>query len=319
MKTGVVIEQDLLKPIVSLSPIINRLLYQKTTIMIAADPGLGKSTVAIQLAASLTSATPAFGKLGIIAPHQVYYLSFETTYEDFLEQLAAMGDHVPLDASRIAWDDEAIGFDALKGEAISGLITKIQGWRIPTVIIIDPIYMAVSGGLSKDEPASAFVRFLNILKRQFGCAILLLHHTHRNKQTPDGKKESNPYYGSRWLEAHVDTLYIMEGLPKHTGVVLRCEKDRRKICLPRLTLDYHKSWMGCTLRESDEDDDTLAKLVAILEAGRAKGLCIPQRELAERLDTSPRHLRRLKGRPEILALVEILETPGKETLWATRG
>ena len=109
--------------------------------------------------------------------------------------------------------------------------------------MIDPLYQAVFGELSKEMPSKAIIRFVDMVREAFKpCAVILVHHT-KKAVYAEGKRvqEADPYYGSQWLKAYVDTSYhLAPGTGKYAGaqVELACKKSRGEDVVKQLFLHY---------------------------------------------------------------------------------
>lgn len=317
LKTGQYLKELLAQPFVPPAPLVDQFIYQGTTMMIAADPGTGKSTIALQIAASLSSGTKLFGKLDVVRPVPVYYLAMETLWEEFQQAREAMQEVCPIQEDNLWWDDEQVGLNILNPDHAARFFTRLKRWQAPKLIILDPLYMIVGGGLSKDEPASACVRFLRVLKQTFDCSLLILHHTHREKHDVEGKvvEERNPFYGSRWLEAFVHSAYHLKLRDEaHTGVILRNRKDRRKSCLPLLTLHYHPETMSCTLEEG-QGETLLDRMMILLDQYRTDGRLTDAYQVQTVLKCSRQSVYNLLQYPEVKRRLELVKQAGQKTVW----
>src|SRR3990167_6813869 len=93
--------------------LIEGFLYERSILMISADPGAGKSTLTAQAIAQMSCGLPVFGCLFVPRPIQCYYISFERGREEILERLKVMQDIIPMDFSNIYINDSFIGYNVL--------------------------------------------------------------------------------------------------------------------------------------------------------------------------------------------------------------
>lgn len=220
--------------------LIDDLMYTRTATMIAADPAAGKSTIATQLVLQLSSAEPVFGFFNVPQPRNVYYLQLEGSFDETLERIGYMQDAVNIDYDRLCWDTPTV-LNCMDPMSVLETVQRIGSWdRVPDVVVVDPIYMAVAGDLKGGDVSSALVQFSERLKRTFGCSVILIHHTHRERYGSDGNRinENDPYYGSQWLKAHIDVGYHLKALEGHTGVELVCKKSRGGEVQKHIVLNY---------------------------------------------------------------------------------
>lgn len=224
--------------------LIEGLLYKKSVIMVSADPGCGKSTIVACMIAQLSSGVPVFGSLTVPKPALCYYLPFERGAEEIMERLKHIDRVIPLKDDNIIINDSFIGYNVTETHHADEIIFNIKKHcspRYPDLIILDPIYAAVSGGLSKDDNATKFTAFSARLQAEFDCSIWMNHHTTKDSYSSrDGLKieKEDPFYGSQWLKAHCTAAYYMRKDPVIGGVVLLNKKDSHGNLLQRIELEY---------------------------------------------------------------------------------
>ena len=316
-RSGPALEADVRSLAFHPQPLIHEFLYKQLVMMLAADPGAGKSVVATQIALSVASGIPLFGVLPVEQPSKVYYLQLEGHYAEFIERIRYMQrDLQTINYGNLAWDTSAY-LNVLKDTHADALLQRIQAWAIPDLIVLDPIYMAVSGGLSKDEPASAFARFSNRLRQTFGCAVLLVHHTHR-AQYLNGQEvqEDDPFYGSQWLKAHVDIAYHLKVQnAEHSRVNLVCTKARGKNVHKVLALHYHPETFTCSLDYEAKSGDAMTRLISFASRCKSEGKVTDFYETASKIQVSHAHLRRLQGDTSFPLYFNVVKAGGKKHLW----
>ena len=320
LRFGAALLDDLDNLTISSTPLVEDFLYTPKVTMLAADPGLGKSLISTQLALSCSSATPLFGLLAIPKPVRTYYLQLEGDYEEFIERMRHMRQVIPIDTQNLCWDTTPV-LNILKPDHTEAVIKRIKSWGSPELIIIDPIYRTVLGGLSKDEPASAFVQFSSQLKDKFHCAQLLIHHTHRPSKDRDGGliDEDDPYYGAIWLKAHVDVSYLLKSTSEdHSTSILLNKKSRGANVLKSFALTYHPESMTCSLNLTTSEGDALSRVLTFLNFCKQAGKDTDFYEVAKVCSMSHAHLRRQLELPEILAKVDFVKRRPQKTLWKLR-
>ena len=223
-------------------PIIAGMVYEKSFMMIAADPGLGKSIVALQAAAELSCALPVFGCLDVPEPRITYHIQLERDASEIFERLAMMEKVIPINYDKLFIDDQLKGINVLKDEHVSMVLSRIKKYcPRPDMIQIDPAYGAVAGGLRDDIPASMFTRFSTILQHELGCSNWINHHTVKDSYssfTGDKIKKNDPFYGSQWLKAHVTASFYMSARGNGEGVLLEKKKDSHSNLLDEIVLTF---------------------------------------------------------------------------------
>jgi RecA-family ATPase len=240
----------------SISPLISGLVYEKSIMMLVAEAGLGKSVISLNLALQMSCGMFGFGHLVTHKPLLVYYIMFERYAYEIIERIKCMEQNIAWNEKNLVIDDKMKGINVLKDSDIDIVCNRVESYsyKSPDVIMLDPIYACVAGGLSKDEPASQFCRFCNILQARFGSALWLNHHSSRQTYAQDGSKveKDKNYYGSTWLSALVTGMYEMTQR-KDIGCLLTCKKDSHGNLLKEIPLSFdHETY--CSFLDEDSTD-----------------------------------------------------------------
>ena len=167
-----------------------------SVLLMAGDPGIGKSTLLIQVAAALA-------KLG----HRSVYISGE-------EAVA----QVRLRAERLALGAAAVELAA--ETAVEDIVATLSEGRTPRLVVIDSIQTmwtdlvdSAPGTVSQVRGAAqALIRFA----KRSGAAVILVGHV-----TKDGQ-----IAGPRVVEHMVDAVLSFEGEGSHQFRILRAVKNR---------------------------------------------------------------------------------------------
>lgn len=224
--------------------LIEGFLYEQSVLMVSADPGCGKSTVVACAIAQMSAGLPVFNQLHVPKPVFSYYIPFERGAQEIEERFKQMRHTIPMDFNNIAVNENFVGYNVVNDNHADEMIFNIRkdcehhGGR-PDLIIMDPIYAAVSGGLSTDEKASQFVRFSARLVKEFHCSIWMNHHTVKTSYDGEGRavQKDDPFYGSQWLKAHCTAAYYMKRDEKD-GVVMFKKKDSHGNLISKIPLAY---------------------------------------------------------------------------------
>ena len=222
------------------TPLIEGFLYERSVLMVSADPGVGKSTITAQAIAQMSCGLPVFGCLYVPKPIRCMYIPFERGREEILERLKIMQELIPMDYENIYINDSFIGYDVLTTHHADTIIDACKCVN-PDVVILDPIYACVAGGLSTDEKASQFTRFSARLQAEVKCANWLNHHTTKQSYNNAGEpiEKEDPFYGSQWLKAHCTAGYYLKK-NIDSGTTLLNKKDTMGNLLKKIKLDYNQ-------------------------------------------------------------------------------
>lgn len=280
------------------TPIVEGFLYEKSIHMIYADPGVGKSTIAIQIAAALTSGSKLFGQLAVPKQRNVYYIQMESSYEETIERMRLIKTAVPIDYSYLWIDDALKGVNVVKEDHANMVIERVRdNCLFPDLVIIDPIYAMVSGGLSKDDVASAFCRFSSLLQKELDCAVLHLHHTSKDVYASDGKKinRDNSFYGSQWLAAHPHNMFhLTKPDPKrHDRVTLYRKKSRNANLLPEIMLHFDAETHTTYIESDPKEMSGKEKVIHFLREFKEKKVWPSFYDIQDKAGVSQSHLRRI--------------------------
>ena len=229
---------ELLKRVVFLPehlPIIEGLLYEHDSLMIAADSGKGKSLISMQIAMHLTKGTAVFGALKVSRPMRVWYMQMERHENESLERINKLMDNFEWEPDNFFLDTEVQLLNFINPAHYD--ILEARGLEIkPDVIFIDPLY-GVAQGLSQDKIASEVSKCLTMLKKRIGCAIWINHHIVKD-QYFEGKKveKDDPFYGATWIRAHVTGSYYMKLI--ETGAEFLKKKDNHDVLMDNIVTTY---------------------------------------------------------------------------------
>lgn len=322
-KYGAALLHDLDNLDLTVAPLVEHFLYEQTATMLMADPGVGKSVIATQLALSLVTGEYLFGVLPVTKPVCVCYLQLEGSYFSAIQRLRLMRQHLaitPEVAERLYWDRLEM-LNVINSQHLHELVKRIESWGRPSVIIFDPIYRTVMGGLSKDEVASAFCAVSDFFMQHFGCANILVHHTHRSHYINGERiEEADPFYGSQWLKAHVGVSYLISPMnPERSRVVLECKKNRDLDVLPRIVLDFDPHTYTCLMNPAESQSSALSKLILHLNELKKSG--VKQTDVYEIqgcIMVSVSHLKRLMKIHPIPDLINFVRIDGSTTKWVLK-
>lgn len=162
-----------------------------SVVLVGGDPGMGKSTLMLQMCATLTSALYVTG-------------------EESLQQIKMRADRLGLDVERVQVAAET----AI--ESIVGMITSLR----PAVAVVDSVQTMMTSLLESSAGSVAQVRectaLLTKVAKQTGVPVIVVGHV-----TKDGM-----IAGPKVLEHMVDTVLQFEGDGMYSYRMLRALKNR---------------------------------------------------------------------------------------------
>ena len=319
IRTGPSLKEDLATLEVQHTPLVEGLLYERHVSFIAGEPGGGKSILAMQTALALSSGTPVFGSLSVPKPRRVYYLQLEGSYPDTIDRMRRMQQRVPIDPQNLIWDFRK-GLNLLDLKESNTLLADLAAYAPIDLLILDPLYQAVFGELAGEMPTKALVRFVDTAREHLApCAILLIHHTKKPSTDREGKKvvEDDPFYGSQWLKAYVDSSYILKkGTGKYTDhVFLMSKKDRYSVSAKQLLLHYDPETDTVSTDIPEAEQSPYERVVKYLSTCKREGRTTHFFEVADATKISVRHLRRLIPVMVERGLLRVGKYEGHKRLW----
>lgn len=213
-------------------------LYKHTSLLISSEPGCGKSTISTQIAVELASGLPLFGYFHVPKPVKVFYVQCERNIIELLERLKVISKTLSINFNNLVITDQYQRLDFSRHAPVLLECIK-RDCPDAEVIIFDPIYATLAGGLKDDRPASIFTKIMSAISKSIGAAHILNHHTVKQTYSSFGEKieRDDPFYGSQWLKAHVTGSYTMKKTDK--GVHLINKKDNYDILTKDILLDFN--------------------------------------------------------------------------------
>ena len=209
--TGAELRQAISNPPPPKEFLVDDFLPERTVFMITGETGKGKSVIATQLGVSLSSATSLFGSLLISKPRRVFFIALEGDREDHFNRIHFMEQVCPLNENNFYWDQDPF-FDVMNHSLVEAKLKLIASvWEQgPDIVIIDPIYKAVSLDLAKAEAAKALITFSDLLRYKFLCSVGFIHHVLKESYSIYGKKieKEHGYYGHSFIGNHLHLAYL---------------------------------------------------------------------------------------------------------------
>ena len=221
--------------------LINDLLVKDATFMLTGHGQGGKSSLTLCAAAAMTAGLPVWGQFACVRPMKVYWVCGERTAREPKIRLRKMTGKIPFNVDNL-WisDSFASTIDLTKTEQAEEMARTIQrDCPTPDLLVLDPLYSLVAGGLSEDRVASAVCRSFTALKIMLNCSLWVTHHNVKNRLTDKGEETNlkNPIYGSVHLYNHVEAQYTVERDGKSESM-LKLQKDSHTLLLSKIPLKF---------------------------------------------------------------------------------
>jgi hypothetical protein len=149
------------------------------------DPDLGKTYLALAIAADITKSTPLPGKNGVVRePGNVLYMTAE---DGLADTLRPRFDVIGGDASRLFaptgwWSDDGKDGDLITLNELDAMEDALQQAK-PSLFVLDPFFAFLGSGIDAhraNETRPAMTK-LSQLAERFGCAALLIRHLRKSE------------------------------------------------------------------------------------------------------------------------------------------
>lgn len=284
-------------------PIAEGFLYDKSCLMLYADPGLGKSCVSLQAALELSAGVPLFGSLPVTRTYKVFYIMKERPVEEAGERIEEMQKSIPWIADNLYLDDKMQLLNFARERDQNQAIGTIERFGAE-IVIIDPII----GGLTRFDEETVLIlnNFLTRLQHTLGTTHWLNHHTVKSKKDSDGSQKSNPFYGSQFLEAHVTGSYWLK--KGKSGLIMERQKCSHSNMLDRLEFEYDPElYVSRLLTDSLPNEIKLNNFINF-KKGQNKPFYFD--EALAYVGCATRTLRRLLGTPQKEGVIHRLSPDG---------
>lgn len=195
------------------NPLIQNLIYERDNVLLVGKEKANKSTLALQFCCHLTSnQEPFLGEHEIPKSVDVVYLQAEGKIAQTKSNLANMTRVIPFNSEKLLFlYYPSIPLNTEVG--IKTVMTEIDSWRKPELIVIDPLYQTMIGKIEDQESSSKMTASLRQLSEHYQCAILLLHHAHRARRDENNnivEEGDDSIFGSFVWKAFPESVLLIE-------------------------------------------------------------------------------------------------------------
>lgn len=276
--------------------LIDGLLYEHSSLMLYAADGVGKSALALQAILEASSNSAVFGYLKTSKPIRTLWIMAERHPDEIIERLKSMESMLKPNYENFSITTEIQGLNLLNEASFANAQTicrkRVDEMDGVDLIVVDPIYALVCGGLGKDENDSVVSRFSTSLQNLFNCSVIFIHHSNRGiKDKETGKRIGEDMFGGRFLSAHFTGVYHITKTIE--GTHFKRDKSSHKNLIEEFSLSFDFDSYVSTFR-----DDSMQKRDRLLiELRRLKMTSTPATldELSSLCGLSIQYLHKLFG------------------------
>ena len=164
--------------------LVEDLWAQQAVGILGGIPKVGKTWLALDLAVSVASGTPALGAFPVPQPGKVLVYAAEDSLQSVRDRIEGISRarSLPLEslASLCLLDSPVVRLDA-KGHF--DRLRRTLDLLHPSLLILDPLVRVHSGDENSAVDIASLLGQLRTVQREFGTAVLLVHHTRKNGPT----------------------------------------------------------------------------------------------------------------------------------------
>ena len=308
--TGAELKKAIEYPEQRRKPIVESLIYERTSCMFVSQPGVGKSFLALQMALEISAGLPVFGAFAS-RPARVYYIQKERPLDEIVERIEVMQQAIPWNPDNLIVDS-GIQMLSLTNKSNFGIILdRIKKFK-PEVLIIDPIG-AGTPGLSGDDGGALFASFMTLLENELGTSNILLHHETKPTYDTKGNKivKDDAFYGSQWIKAYIQCSYAISITEHGRRFTLKKSNSSNTISVFEIAFDAETFLSTATKKSMSYSD--IFKHYCMSMLSQNKPFILKEAEAFVGCDT--RTLRRLVVTPFNKNNIKRLKNSGKATLY----
>lgn len=250
--------------------LIDNLLWEGDHTLLIGMEKSGKSLLCLQLLSALSCGADAFGFLPIAKPVPVVYCQGEGKLTDTSQNHARMRQVLDCNPKNFAiFYFPSLPLDTEEG--LKDLLTCIDSWQKPTVLILDPLYMFMQGDLIDNAHARRMIAHIRQLSEHYKpLTILITHHAHRPIRNQRGQvvdEGDDSLFGSFVWKAFPDNVYLFQKASKAVSDKRRrfsCDTQRMAKSVSSINL-YLEDQQSLYYRLDEQKPGCHAKLLDVLQ------------------------------------------------------
>lgn len=280
------------------TPLIEGFIYENNVIQVFADDGIGKSMAILNAMLQASSGLPVWNALPCPKPCKIIWNCAERPLDEPFERIRAMRDCIKPNFSNMVFDKEIQQWDIKNQEGRGKMflrmieLASIFAPDKPDIIVIDPIYAIVSGGLNGDEEVHLINQFLRKVQNELGCAIIYLHHTNRGgRSSESGNRVGGDMYGSRFLSANLTGQYHLK--KTEDGIDLNCTKNTYGNLIKHIPLVFDEITNTLSMSQDAEDLKKGDRILLFLRKKKSQIKEFTLREISNQLKVSDAYIKKV--------------------------
>ncbi len=198
--------------------VIKGIFEEGTLGMLFGPSGCGKSFVTIDMAMHIATALPSWHGHTIFNPGPVVYLAGEGHY-GMRRRLAAWTQRHGKSSKGVELHISQSGCDLDTGAGYAQALAAIEALdHAPRVIFVDTLHRFLSGDENSAGDAKIMIDACGRLQQQFGCTVILVHHTGVGAEAQNRGRGSSAWKGALDFEFSIEK--------KDDVISLKCRKAK---------------------------------------------------------------------------------------------
>jgi len=299
--------------------IVEQMLAQQTINILGGDAGVGKTWLGLVLAHAVASGRPWLGRFPVCQGPVLYYdeESAPVLLHHRIAALRKAEPDLPADLEICYRLDTGLQIDVL--ESVAMIESDLED-QAAALVVIDSFRACFAGDENKSSEVRVALHNLRRIAHEWGCAILVLHHTRKISQASNAS--SQMLRGSTDLRGAVDNhLFLRAREPG--SLIFEHEKSRWAPPVDTFGIQFISSddgglslhYVADVNPEGDKLDE--AKLAILSEVEEAKGSVTRQALLAraKAMGVSRRTAERAVGELEDSKRIVRLGKQGRNILY----
>jgi hypothetical protein len=225
--------------------LIDQLWTHQAVGVIGGSPKSGKTWLALEMAVSVASGNPCFGRFEVLSPGLVLIYAAEDSAVAVRSRIESIARLHQVDFNRL--DVHIITLDSLRldrPEHQDRLESTLLLYR-PALLILDPLVRIHAIDENVAGQVSTLLGYIRSLQRKTGAAIALVHHVRKNVSPNGGAGYS--LRGSGDLYAWLDSFLHLR---MHQGQRTLSAEHRSAPAFGPIALELEQSDLGASLKIS---------------------------------------------------------------------
>lgn len=311
--TGIDLHAFLENPLLGQDAFVEGLIFKDTINIFYSEPACGKSVIAVNMLASMSSGSDVFGHFPMKRPVRCSYLQLEGSRDEQLGRFKEMMTEIKVNLDNICWHDSPIFVENPHTQQV--VFEELEAYK-PEVIFIDSFYCLTSKGLSREEGFLPVRQLVKQIKALTGATIIILHHSLKIQYDGSKKVEKDdPFLGSQYVKAFVDFMVYLKRDGENKVIMTTTKAQRNNEGIKKVTLIFNKATWTVKVVPEETCKTSVGEILDYLNKVFKKDNEVTYEMIVKNTGLTKRHIRRLKNDGYFNNLCSFIENDGFPTIW----